>query len=365
MGESSDHGAHDGAGPTRRRRARHAVSRRAEALGWWGRLVATVLTAGALAGAVTAISKLIDDPQDRAEITAGDVTAPVRLTEHVDSTRIGPARDSSSLGTVVLRAAVAPTRTAAPSGSVRPSATPSTTTSASASPSATPRASATPSQVSPTPQSPSPSPSPSTTVLPFQSSRPSAALQDVKVLPPPRTTPEERNANRLEVQAHSALQQYLLPSEEPAEDPKLIQKAESFPLEDTELVDAEGDPVPPAVAAEALAARLADVRSAPQGGRLDLVGARARVDLVLEGLEGEPVLLYWQLLPAGATSLPAGWWGATPSHRITATTASDTGTVTPWVPLPEAPGPYKLELLLVLEEGLVPLDSVTTGPFAD
>ena len=79
-----------------------------------------------------------------------------------------------------------------------------------------------------------------------------------------------------------------------------------------------------------LTARLEQMRSVPQEGRRDPLGVRVTVDLELQGLRG--VDLY-------------------------------SASVDAWVPLPEAPGPYRLELLVTDGTAAATLDNLHSEPF--
>jgi hypothetical protein len=66
----------------------------------------------------------------------------------------------------------------------------------------------------------------------------------------------------------------------------------------TPIVDDQGRPLPPAVSAAKLAARLNAGRSVPfqaKSAKLDPVGALVTVNVEFEGLRGQSLLLFWRL----------------------------------------------------------------------
>ena len=130
-------------------------------------------------------------------------------------------------------------------------------------------------------------------------------------------------------------------------------------------VDARGQPVPPEVIAERLAARLQHVRTQERAGKLDPVGIRATIDLEVQGLRGERLLVHWRLLPEPtAAPLPEDWWGSTLAQRLHPATDLDTVSFDLWVPVPVGAGPYVLDVLVTHEETGRTFDSTRSTPFA-
>ena len=127
--------------------------------------------------------------------------------------------------------------------------------------------------------------------------------------------------------------------------------------------DQNGHALPVQEAARNLADRLEQVRSLPNQGKRDALGVRVSVDLELQGLRGVDLYLYWRLLPAGSNPVPENLAVATPACMITAGTDRDFASVSDWVPLPEDPGPYKVELLVTDGTDAAPLDSLSSEPF--
>jgi hypothetical protein len=127
--------------------------------------------------------------------------------------------------------------------------------------------------------------------------------------------------------------------------------------------DQNGHPLPVQEAARNLAARLEQARSVPNQGKRDALGVRVSVNLELRGLRGVDLYLYWRLLSAGSNPVPQNLAAATPAYVITAGTDLDSASVDDWVPLPEDPGPYKVELLVTDGTDAAPLDSFRSEPF--
>ena len=140
-----------------------------------------------------------------------------------------------------------------------------------------------------------------------------------------------------------------------------------YPLA-TDITDSHGNPLPPAVAAARLAARLDAGRSIAVHGKLhgkrDPVGALVTVNMELEGLRSQPLLLLWRLFPAnGASHLPDGWWKTTAAYQLTPSTDHDSASLDMWVPLPKGKGRYTLSVLVALESKGAPLTSYDTAAF--
>jgi hypothetical protein len=130
-----------------------------------------------------------------------------------------------------------------------------------------------------------------------------------------------------------------------------------------DAVDENGSPVPPQKAAEQLAARLATVRSTPTREGQDPLGMRLTVNLEIEGLRDQTLLLYWRLVQGGPAPVPGAWAEWIPAAELIATSERDGGVATIWVPLPEEPGPYRAEVVLIQESSNAQLNSQLTEPF--
>jgi hypothetical protein len=138
-------------------------------------------------------------------------------------------------------------------------------------------------------------------------------------------------------------------------------------------VDPEGNPVPPAVAAERVVSVLKDARRTqgkesgggeptgqePEGEPLGVV---VTADLNLVGLRGKPVLLSWSMWQQGGKKRLYGTWlNRNLAYRLEATTDHDATTLDLWVPLPKTSGPYFVRIDLTAS-GL-PLASADSQPF--
>ena len=311
------------------------------------RVVAGVLTAGALAGAVTAVVSLWPDPDalDSATFTSGVVSAPSRLSDYVASVELQPFEGSAGLGQAVLVGLVA----TSPSGTGGPTPDPTPTGTG-----------ATTDQPTPTTDPPTtPTTSGATTGGPTPSPLPVPAVLDLAPLV------QQQFFHRLERQR--ALDDWYLV--EPSADVPEEAEVTTLFFTTEQALDATGVAVSPAVAAERLARRLAEVRSLPRQGKLEPVGALARVDLDLVGLRGDRLVLYWRLVPADPTPdptaepLPPAWQRYTAAYQLTPGTDHDTASLDVWVPLPRAAGPYQLDLVLATRDSGARLAGLRTEAF--
>lgn len=312
---------------------------------WWRRLIAVVLTAGALAGAITAIKTLWPgpDPVDSVTFTSADVRSPERLSDFVARAQISPMSKQSTARhpaphIVLVRAQAnawpesADTSSPPSASSGSPAASPVPSTSEEPSPSVS-------SSSAPSSQSTSGSPSPTgtSTGLP-------ASAQFIRDL--------------IRQQALSGYDLRELVDPEPPSPHKFVY----FTV--AQQPDKHGNPLPPAVAAKRLAARFAAGRSAPLHGKRDPVGALVTVNMDLQGLRGQHLLLFWRLFPkAGTRPLPHGWWKTTVAYRLTPGTDHDSASVDMWVPVPKAKGPYTINLIMALEGNDARLASYDTAAF--
>jgi hypothetical protein len=338
------------AGPPSPRSKRKASgrkkSKRKKKPAWWRRVGAIILAAGALAGAVTAILGLWPDPDpaDKVTISSAEVT-PQPLSTFVATATIRPLDGGNLIDPFQALPDLQRTTTPRETSGSTDVTTGSTATSSTSS--------------SGTTQSRSSSSSSS----PTSSAATSSAVPE---LPPPAILDVPADVrDRFNEALHAApdLRHVALPSEvlqAPADDPGdgTVLYAQRW------AVDPNGDPLPVEEAARNLAAQLEQVRSVPNEGKRDPVGVRVTVDLELEGLRGVDVYLYWRLLSAGGSNpVPEDLAVATPAFMITPGTDLDSASVDAWVPLPEDPGPYELELLVTDGTDAAPLDSFRSEPF--
>jgi hypothetical protein len=132
-----------------------------------------------------------------------------------------------------------------------------------------------------------------------------------------------------------------------------------IPYTHQDLVGQSGNPVPAQEAAQRLEMRLQQVRAQPHGQgpsapgdpspqrRRDLVGMSARISMDIEGLSGESLSLFWRLSQTSdAAALTGTWEKPTLACRLRPRTQTDSATVNVWIPLPQDPGPFVLDLLV-------------------
>ncbi len=113
----------------------------------------------------------------------------------------------------------------------------------------------------------------------------------------------------------------------------------------SQCVTVDGEPVPPAVAAENVVKLLKDSRSIAADettpDRQEPLGVIISADVELSGLRGKEVLLNWSMWQAGGdVRLHGEWLNRNLAYRLQPTTHRDTTTVDLWIPLPRPPGPY-------------------------
>lgn len=313
--------------------ARHARGPRETVSSLGRRLIGAVLTAGALAAAISAIlalwpssevgDDLDTDDIDVARIVSADVVPGQPLSEYEESARINPKRERS-LGW-------------SPDGLVAAADEPSTS-----------------------PSGPQPSPTGSEPVEQPPTSRPPSG----SVSAPPILDVSAAVRDRLnrDVVTQPVLDDYLLPV-----DPLPTVSTSAPPIATITVAEAlgmAGTPLPPKVAARKLAAKFEQMRSRPRQGKRDLLGASVSVNLEMQGMKGRPLLLYWRLLSVhGDPPLPKGWGKPVPAARLTPGTNHDTANVEVWVPLPKARGRYKVDLTLFDQRTGARLHGLRTAGF--
>ena len=368
------------------RSAKHRQTAKKPESSWWRRLIAVVLTAGALAGAVTAIRSLLPGPDllDNATFTSGEVRSPERLSDFVSREQINlhsqlsptPRQTTPQVVLALAQATVSP--------GAADIATPTESSATPTESSATPTESSTsPTTATPTSSGSSSSASGSATVT--SSSSPDISAPSTLTIPPiVQISAGERNHLIRDMIRQHALDPYRLqglagpdtqPSPSPTTSVQPFSPQSAHPSYVTvqpvpgltPIVDDQGRPLPPAVSAAKLAARLNAGRSVPfqaKSAKLDPVGALVTVNVEFEGLRGQSLLLFWRLFPAdGALPLPKGWWKTTVAYRLTPGTDHDSASLDMWVPLPKARGPYTLDVILALESNGARLASYETADF--
>lgn len=324
--------------------AQHHETAQKPETSWWRRLIAVVVTAGTLAGAITAIKALWPGPDlvDSVTFTSADVRSPERLSDFVARAQISSTSKQSTARHPAPHIVLVRTQASASPDSAGTSSPPSDNTS-----------------------SPTESPIPSTSEEPSPSGSSSSASigQSPSGSPSPTGTstgPASAQYIR-DLISQRALSRYDL-HELVDPEPPSPHKFVYFTV--AQQPDKHGNPLPPAVAAKRLAARFAAGRSAPLHGKRDPVGALVTVNMDLQGLRGQHLLLFWRLFPkAGTRPLPHGWWKTTVAYRLTPGTDHDSASVDMWVPVPKAKGPYTINLIMALEGNDARLASYDTAAF--
>ena len=409
---------------------RHRAPTRTRGRRWWQtastRASAAVLAAGALATAITAIVALGPDPDpaNRATITSVALT-PEPLSGYVETATLRPLQPRRGGNLILPQLPLLQPRSTESPVAVTSTEVPVPTTGV------------------PVP----------TTEVPVPTTEDQGALPPIpSVLVLPKTllvAPDEAERRGCAIRLQPVLSRFYLPpcsegqrqeGREPTVSESSGQQSSDQIDGDFELVfydfpdsfnathiDQEGNPLPPEIAAQRLAAHLETVRKAPyrptesepqtpQGtppstaegtppstvegtppstaegtppsatqeappsttpetrpntpptapheGQLDLLGMRATVNMELEGLRGESLALYWRLSPAtGAAPLPAAWGQAMPACLLRPSTQLDSASVDIWLPLPDAPGPFLLDFILTEQPEGARLTNARTDPF--
>ncbi|KAA9162969.1 hypothetical protein FPZ12_010700 [Amycolatopsis acidicola] len=303
-------------------------SKSAAARRWWKRGTTAVLTAGALAGAISAVLALrpTPDPEDSADITAVRVIPQVTMSEYVQRLeasgqghfgRAFAARQSTSTELTGESSSPAQSRSSSPRSK--------SSRSSSAGPTSAETSTAPP------------------TTSPAAKMKANGGFDVV-----PGTHPDEvlnyiAERDRLSARQFAEYQAIL---------PAVINGAS---------LDDKGQPVDPEVAAQHVLAVLDDARVAGDG--TEPVGALVSVDVTLAGLRGKPVALRWSMWKSGGGGqLHGDWLNDNLAYRLEATTARDTTTVDLWVPMPRQEGPYLIRAQLAT--GSSPLAGKDSEPFS-
>lgn len=297
---------------------------------WWQRVIPAILTAGALAGAVTAIISFWPtapvDVEDKAIFTSGRVIAPQRLSTFDPTSTIGPLNADSTLRRpAAVHVGLVAAQVTASAQAYAELATELLTA-------ATPTDEGTP---------PPGSETPTTTDQPTTTPSPLGTASILEI------SPDERHRLLQDMLKQPALDGYDLPKlpAENADDDQIVE----VPLTVGETLGSDGKPLSPKRAAAKLAAKLDAGRSVQHKGRRDPVGALVTFNLELDGLRGRPLLLYWRMFRVDGSLPPKGWRKLTLAYRLTPGTEHDTANFDMWVPLPRARGPYTVDLILATE----------------
>jgi hypothetical protein len=373
-----------------RRPVRHPASRTAGSSGassiewarrWWTRITKTVLTLGALAGAIAAILSLWPSPDlaDSARFSAVRVVSQVPLSEYRQrSATMVPQGQGHSLGreydrgtdiqvagrarasadqpsspvrffAMVRRLQLVPT-TGSHTGPATDSSAPEPSSSDNAtSPSVAPSSTETSSTVS----SITDTSAPSTTGPPATSA---VGDPSSSVLFNGPGTVNLRRFMRIAEAAEAEVPGLESCVADPAGCPVTYLIVSS-------ALDSKGNPVPAAVAAERVVTILRDARSTGgPGPRAEPLGVVVSADLEVVGLRGKSVLFSWSMWQQGGHKrLFGNWLNRTLAFRLVPTTDDDTTSLDLWVPLPRSPGRYFIRVDLT--EGQSPLASADSRPF--
>lgn len=129
-----------------------------------------------------------------------------------------------------------------------------------------------------------------------------------------------------------------------------------------------GEPVEPAVAAERIAKVLSDARHAPSATDPAIpdpepLGVVVSTDLDLSGLRGEALTLSWSMWQeAGGIRLSGDWLNDNLAYRIEPRTDHATTTLDVWIPMPREQGSYFVRV--DLRRGPTRIDSGESERFA-
>lgn len=342
----------------------------------WRRVVPAVLTAGGLAGAVTAVLALWPDPdpQDSGVITSAVVVVGQPLSSFVPVPRIEPRAQAASsvlsapvavelvsVGDPDLGSDLAPDLLDEASPAVSP---PDSEATASASPSTE----ATPTQQSDPTGGPTDGPSavPSSTTAPDPGGV--GPAEELRILDLRGSSIFELSPQEQQDRVDDILDEDALDGLVPVSVPRAAQPVPSaaavLAVSPVIALGDNGERLPADQAARRLAARLEQVRSRSVGDKRDPLGAETDVSVELEGLRDTQLLLFWRLLSVGGQPLPPDWSTPTVAYRLTPGTERDVATLPMWIPMPRPPGPYRLRLVLVHEDGERILSTHLTEPFS-
>lgn len=283
---------------------------------WLKKLAALVITAGALAGAVTAVKALWPpDPEDSAEVSV-QVLPQVLLTDYQQ--RLESMRPHGFR-------MVQPTDT---------------------------------STEDPSDNQPTEQPTDEPTCAPEDGCEPTTTSSGGVDEPtePPITSAPDSGANResgeegfvqpssgtpLDVNDAADLVVDAIPACTPSDKRPGCKRA-VYTLTAFASVDEDGNEVPPDVAAERVVKLLTDSRVSEER---EPIGALVTASVVLTGLRGRTAQLTWSMWPAGGGDrLVGGWFDSHLAYRLRPDTDRDTATVDLWVPLPAAAGPYVVDV---------------------
>jgi len=136
-----------------------------------------------------------------------------------------------------------------------------------------------------------------------------------------------------------------------------------LPLLTGDYVDTNGDLVRADEAAHEIVALLLATRTEPgPNGEAEPLGERVTADVDITGLRGKFIDVYWSMFSQSARApLPAAWQHRNLAYRLHSTSDHDTGSFDLWIPIPEAPGRYVIQLELRTDDAI--LDSADSRYF--
>ena len=335
-------------------------------LRWWNKMTKIILGAGALATAIAAILALLPsrDQQNIARFTSVEALSHIPLSEYqqrsvtfkgkladqylrqapgivtatTDTLALSRRAETAAAGEPSPSPAVMVPPTATASFSVAPSST--ATAPAGASASASVSAPGSPSADSSPAASASADPSPTATASP---------AGGLRTLLPPGLSLSRALGYTSQVLG-------LVRQASPVSFPcgQLTRCAVRIVL--TTSTDAQGNLVPPGVAARRLVGLLGHTQTVswPSGRQTggprhkrEPLGELVSANVELAGFRGRTVFLSWSIFQKdNQDSLFGKWLSDFVAYRLQATTNDDTGTLEMWIPLPRAPGPYFVRLNL-------------------
>jgi hypothetical protein len=386
---------------------------------WWARVTKTVLTLGALAGAITATLALLPspDPEDSARFTAVHIISLVPLSEYRQRSsamvpqgsrrKEGLQRDHEGGEPVAELALAAAGRSSSPvkllaalsrlqaDPTDSSASEPATDTSAPEPPSSDDPASSD-TATSDTASSDTATWDTATSDDPASSD---TATSETTTSAPPTTEPPTTAATS-DAGGSSPSVSFVVPqafqqgefttySQQVLEDVEAedssVASCKEHPTDCGLVVviasastDQDGNPVSPDVAAERVLKVLREVRrteggqapgskprSHQSGGNKptgEPLGVVVSADLELIGLRGKPVLLTWSMWQQGGKKrLYGNWLNRNLAYRLEATTDHDTTTLDLWIPLPKLPGRYFIRVNLAADQS--PLASADSPSF--
>jgi hypothetical protein len=331
---------------------------------WWNRATATILTLGALAGAIGAMlalrSSILElrpapeppDPRDVARVSI-ETDSPVRLSE---GQALIKAMQSQGAGSgsrqerpvLVRRLQPDPTSQADPTGDTSPPEPEPSSPSSDTAPEPAPNSS----DDTTASTSGSTSSTPSTTGQPTPPDLRTGSLMEID--PPAGTQQEEVGEQLVQVMQNIRARDHSHAWKDCSED---LSTCAAGPAMRSMAYGPDGKPVPPEVAAERILEVFRDTRtSSEESGPSEALGVFVTADLELIGLRGREVKLSWLMYGGGKgrnKRLHGNWLNDNLVYSLKPQSEDDTSTAAIWIPLPRSAGPFRVHLLLKVDGVLV------------